>query len=164
MQYLMPVVIGILYVSLMSLIREPHRRRFNAIMIAGAGAAYLSGGGMGGWEFAFTALLAYVAYRGLDSWTFIGIGWLLHTAWDVVHHLKGSPLIPFAHDSSLGCAICDPVIALWCLRGGPSLRELLRRGRPATPKDQAIPHEAVPREALPDQAVPGRAIPRDTTA
>ncbi|MET8181153.1 DUF6010 family protein [Streptomyces sp. NPDC005336] len=130
MQYLTPVGIGILYALLMSLIREPHRRRFNAIMVAGAGAAYLSGGGLGGWEFAFTALATYVAYRGLDSWTFIGIGWLLHTAWDVVHHLKGSPLIAFSHDSSLGCAICDPVIALWCLRGGPSLRGLFRRVDP----------------------------------
>jgi hypothetical protein len=121
-----PMLIGLLYALLMSLIREPHRRRFNAIMVAGAGAAYLSGGGLGGWEFAFTAVAAYCAYRGLESWTFIGIGWLLHTAWDVVHHLKGNPIVPFAHDSSLGCAICDPVIALWCFRGGPSLIDFVR--------------------------------------
>ncbi|MFE4535195.1 DUF6010 family protein [Streptomyces scopuliridis] len=130
MHYVIPIGIGVLYALLMSLIREPHRRRFNAVMVAGAGAAYLSGGGLGGWEFAFTALVTYVAYRGLDSWTFIGIGWLLHTAWDIVHHIKGSPLIPFVHDSSLGCAICDPVIALWCLRGGPTLRDLFRGKRP----------------------------------
>ncbi|MGV9244184.1 DUF6010 family protein [Streptomyces sp. NPDC003710] len=136
MQYVTPVVIGVLYALLNSVLREPHRRRFNALMIAGAGAVYISGGGLGGWEFAFTALLTYVAYRGLESWTFIGIGWLLHTAWDVVHHLKGSPVIPFGHDSSLGCAICDPVIALWCLRGGPSLRDLVRGGRPAAAPDR----------------------------
>lgn len=122
MTVLVPLLIGVLYVSLNSLIAEPYRRRFNAIMVAGAGAAYLSGGGLGGWEIAFTTVLTYVAYRGLDSWTFIGIGWLLHTAWDVVHHFRGHPLIPFAHDSSLGCAICDPVIAIWCLAGGPGLR------------------------------------------
>jgi hypothetical protein len=140
MQYLPAIGIGVLYVLLMSLIREPHRRRFNAIMVAGAGAAYLGGGGLGGWEFAFTALATYVAYRGLDSWTFIGVGWLLHTAWDVVHHLKGAPLIPFVHDASLGCAICDPVIALWCLRGGPSLRELLGlRSRSAGSPDPEHP-------------------------
>lgn len=118
MQYVAPIGIGLLYALLMSLIREPHRRRFNAVMVAGAGAAYLSGGGMGGWEFAFTVVVTYVAYRGLDSWTFIGIGWLLHTAWDIVHHVKGNPIIPFLHTSSLGCAICDPVIALWCFAGG----------------------------------------------
>jgi Family of unknown function (DUF6010) len=118
---LVPLLVGVLYVCMSSLIREPHRRRFNAIMLAGAGAAYLSGGGLGIWEFAFTAVLTYLAYRGLESWTFIGVGWLLHTAWDIVHHVKGNPIIPFAHDSSLGCAICDPVIAIWCLAGGPSM-------------------------------------------
>ncbi|MFU0243149.1 DUF6010 family protein [Streptomyces scabiei] len=112
--YVMPVVIGLVVVLLL-----------NAIGVAGAGGVYFSGGGLDAWELPFGALMLYVAYRGLTSWTFIGIGWLLHTAWDVVHHLKGSPILPFAHDSSLGCAICDPVIALWCLRGGPPLRELL---------------------------------------
>ncbi|MGW2319158.1 DUF6010 family protein [Streptomyces sp. NPDC001233] len=89
-------------------------------MVAGAGAAYLSGGGLGGWEFAFTAVATFDACKGLDSWAWIGVGWLLHTAWDVVHHLKGHPIIPFAHDSSFGCALCDPVIAVWCLGGGRS--------------------------------------------
>ncbi|MFC9681188.1 DUF6010 family protein [Streptomyces sp. NPDC056948] len=131
MQYVAPIGIGILYALLMSLVREPHRRRLNAVTVAGAGAAYLSGGGMGGWEFPFTALVTYVAFRGLESWTWIGIGWLLHTAWDIVHHIKGNPIIPFLHTSSLGCAICDPVIALWCLRGGPSLIEFVRDRRRA---------------------------------
>nr|WP_312872649.1 DUF6010 family protein [Kibdelosporangium persicum] len=117
----LPILIGLCFAALNSLIPEAHRRRFNAIFVAGAGAAYLSGGAMGGWEFAFTAVATYCAFRGLDSWTYIGIAWLLHTAWDVVHHIKGAPIIPFAHDSSLGCAICDPVIAIWCFAGGPSL-------------------------------------------
>ncbi|MFD3523558.1 DUF6010 family protein [Streptomyces sp. NPDC058653] len=124
-----PIFIGVLYVCLMSLIREPHRRRFNAVMVAGAGAAYLSGGGFGGWEFVFTTAVTYCAYRGLDSWTFIGIGWLLHTGWDILHHLKGNPIIPFAEHSSFGCAICDPVIAVWCLTGGHSVFDLLRSRR-----------------------------------
>jgi len=47
------------------------------------------------------------------------------TAWDLVHHVRGHPIIPFAHDSSLGCAICDPVIAVWCLAGGPSVTNML---------------------------------------
>jgi hypothetical protein len=138
-QYLAPVAIGVLYAVLMSLLREPHRRRVNAVMLAGAGAAYLSGGGLGGWEFAFTALVTCVAYRGLESWTFIGVGWLLHTGWDVVHHLKGNPIVPFDHGSSLGCAICDPVIALWCLRGGPSVRDLLRGRRRAAVREHTAP-------------------------
>ncbi|MGK5553417.1 DUF6010 family protein [Actinomadura kijaniata] len=127
MIYVTAPLIGVVYAVLMSLIREPHRRRFNAVMVAGAGAAYLSGGGFGLWELPVTALTAYLAYRGLESWRFIGLAWLVHTAWDLVHHLKGNPILPFDHSSSLGCAICDPVIALWCLGGGPSLIDPLRR-------------------------------------
>ncbi|NUT97323.1 MAG: hypothetical protein HOY78_35410 [Saccharothrix sp.] len=122
MIYVAPILIGLLYVTLNSLIPEHHRRPFNAVFVGGAGAAYLSGGGFGVWELAFTTVATYVAYRGLRSWTFIGIAWLLHTAWDFAHHLKGAPILPFAEHSSLGCAICDPVIAVWCFGGGPSFR------------------------------------------
>ncbi|SHF61903.1 DUF6010 family protein [Streptoalloteichus hindustanus] len=142
MTVIAPVLIGVVYVLLSSLIREPYRLKVNAVMVAGAGAAYLSGGGLGGWEFAFTIVATYCAYRGLQSWTFVGIAWLLHTAWDAVHHLYGNPIVPFAEHSSLGCAICDPVIAIWCFAGGPSLIDLLRtrfsRRTPPT-KDLAPP-------------------------
>jgi hypothetical protein len=126
MTVLLPILIGLAYVLLSSLIREPHRRRFNAVFLAGAGAAYLSGGGLGPWEIPFTAAMTYVAYRALTSWTFLGIGWLLHTAWDVVHTLTGHPILPFAQHSSFGCAICDPVIALWAFTGGQPPVALLR--------------------------------------
>jgi hypothetical protein len=119
-----PVLVAILYISACSFFREPNRRNFNAIMIAGA--AYLNGG-FGIWEFAFTAVVTYFAYRGLQSYNFIGIGWLYHTGWDVLHHLYGNPIVPFVPASSLGCAICDPVIALWCFAGAPSVYHLFRR-------------------------------------
>src|SRR5207247_1920930 len=115
-----PVVVALVFIALVSVIREPHRREFNAIMVAGAGAAYL-GAGLGAWEFAYTAVATYVAYRGLRSYTCIGVAWLLHTGWDIVHHFYGNPIVPFIANSSLGCAICDPVIALWCFMGAPSL-------------------------------------------
>jgi hypothetical protein len=56
---------------------------------------------------------------------------LLDTAWDAVHAAKGSPILPMAAYSSTGCAVCDPVIALWYFAGAPSVPELLRsrRGR-----------------------------------
>ncbi|RKT88631.1 hypothetical protein SAMN05421805_1011670 [Saccharopolyspora antimicrobica] len=126
MSIITPMLIGVLYALLNSFIRDPHRRRFNALMVAGAGAAYISGGGFGIWELAFCVVVAYCAYRGLESWTFIGIGWLLHTAWDVAHHLYGNPIIPFLEYASFGCALCDPVIAVWCFAGGPSLVAPLR--------------------------------------
>ena len=105
--------------------------RDTALVVGGAGAAYISGGSFGLGELAFTTLMVAVAYAGLRSWTFIDIGWLLHTAWDVLHHRRGDPLIPSVHDSSSGCALCDPVIALWCLTGGRTPAELLRSLRKA---------------------------------
>jgi hypothetical protein len=73
-----PVLVAILYICACSFFREPNRRNFNAIMIAGAGAAYLNAG-FGKWEFAFTAIVTYLAFQGLQSYNFIGIGWLFHT-------------------------------------------------------------------------------------
>jgi hypothetical protein len=65
--------------------------------------------------------VTFLAYRGLKSYPVIGVGWLLHTGWDVLHHLYGNPIVPFVATSSLGCAICDPVIAAWCFAGAPSI-------------------------------------------
>ena len=78
-----PIVVALVYISLCSLFGEPSRQNFNAIMVAGAGAAYLNGG-FGIWEFAFTVAVALCAFRGLGSYNWIGAGWLLHTGWDCV--------------------------------------------------------------------------------
>jgi hypothetical protein len=121
-----PILIGLAYVAAMSLLREPRRRHLNAVMVAGAGAAYLSSGGLGAWEIAFTAAITLCAYRGLSDYRWIGVAWLMHAGWDIVHAIRGVPILPFARHSSFGCAICDPVIALWCLSGGRPLKELLR--------------------------------------
>ena len=121
-----PILVALVYISLCSLFKEPNRQNLNAIMMAGAGAAYLNGG-FGIWEFVFLVAVTYCAYQGLRSYSFIGVGWLLHTGWDVLHHLYGNPIVPFATGSSLGCAICDPVIALWCFAGAPSVYDSLRR-------------------------------------
>ena len=107
-----PIVVAIVFVTLCSLLKEPARRHFSAILIAGAGAAYLNGGLLG-WEFAFCTVMTWVAFRGLSNYRFIAAGWLLHTSWDVVHHLYGAPIVPFVPLSSLGCAICDPLLAVW---------------------------------------------------
>jgi Family of unknown function (DUF6010) len=124
-QWIAPILIGLIYIMLNSLIQEPARRKFNAIMVAGAGAAYLNGG-FGPWEFVFLTVMTYLAYRGLENYNFIGVAWLLHTGWDFVHYLYGNPIVPFAATSSFGCAICDPVIALWCFASGPSVTNRIR--------------------------------------
>ena len=126
-----PVVVATLFIIATSAFKEPQRRHINAIMIAGAGAAYLNGG-LGLWEFAFTALVTYCAYKGLHAYRFIGLGWLLHTGWDVMHHFYGTPIVPFVPTSSLGCAICDPIIAAWCFAGAPSVYGLVTRSKRTT--------------------------------
>ena len=127
-----PVIIAGLYILACSLIREPARRNFNAIMIGGAGAAYLSGG-FGVWEFVFTAVVTFCAFKGLQSYRYIGIGWLLHTGWDVMHHFYGNPIVPFVPLSSAGCAITDALIAIWFFADAPSVFDFLRfRGAGAT--------------------------------
>jgi Family of unknown function (DUF6010) len=116
---LSPLVVAVVFILLCALLKEPHRRQFSAIMLAGAGAVYLSGG-LGVSEFGFCALMSFIAYRGLRDYRFIGVGWVLHTLWDVAHHLYGNPIVPFFPMSSAGCAICDLGLAVWYFSGAPS--------------------------------------------
>jgi hypothetical protein len=128
--WVMPVVIAAIFVLLMSLLREPARQRFNAIFVAGAGAAYMNYGGFGVWEFPFVALATWVAYRGLDDYRFIATAWSMHTVWDVAHHFWGNPIMPIQATSSAGCAITDAIIAVWFLRGAPSVLPSRDAGAP----------------------------------
>ena len=117
--------IALVYIMLSSMIKVPERQKVSAIIVAGAGAAYLSGG-LGLWEFGFCTVMTYVAYKGLTNYTFIGIGWLLHTAWDITHHLYGNPIVTFSPSSSAGCAVCDSLMALWFFAGAPNVFDWLR--------------------------------------
>jgi len=118
--YLGPAIGAVAFVVVMSLLREPTRRTFNAIFVAGAMGAYISGG-LGLWELPFAAIGSVVAYQGLRSHRFIGIAWLMHSCWDLVHHFFGNPIWPFAETSSFGCCIFDAGIAVWFLAGAPSV-------------------------------------------
>jgi hypothetical protein len=119
------ILVAVVFILLCSLIPEPQRRNFNAIFVAGAGSAYLSGG-LGAWEFGFTTLATLCAYQGLHSYRFIGLAWLMHTGWDVMHHLYGEPIVWCLPTSSLQCAVCDTVLAGWFLGGAPPLLPLKR--------------------------------------
>jgi hypothetical protein len=123
-EILSPLVVAGVFILLCSLIREPHRQRFSALMISGAGAAYL-GGGLGVWEVPFCVLMTGIAFLGLRRYSFIGLGWVLHTCWDVVHHLFAHPILPFLPLSSAGCAICDLGLAAWYFAGAPSVWQLI---------------------------------------
>jgi Family of unknown function (DUF6010) len=118
--YIGPVVGAVAFVLIMTRVREPARRNFSAIMVGGAGGAYLSGG-FGLWELLYAAVAVTVAYLGLRSYRMIGLAWLMHAGWDLLHHFYGNPLWPFMPTSSFGCMIFDTVIALWFLAGAPAL-------------------------------------------
>lgn len=127
LDWIAPVLAAVVFVCGMSLLREPARRHLNAILVAGAGAAYLNGG-LGAWEFAFLLPATALAYRGLRSHRAIGAAWLLHAGWDVVHHFYGDPIWYFQPTSSAGCALFDTAIAVWFLADAPTL--IPRRPRP----------------------------------
>lgn len=118
--------VAVVWIAAFSLLREPMRHKLSAIMIAGAGAAYLSGG-LGPWELVACAAFTGVAYKGLDDYRFIALGWVLHTCWDLLHYFYGHPIIPFAPDSSAGCAICDLMLAAWYFLGARSIFGLARK-------------------------------------
>jgi len=124
-----PALGALVFVVVMSLLKEPTRRRFNAMFVAGTAGVYLSGG-LGPWELVYPAIVAPIAYFALESYPLIGVLWLMHAAWDLVHHVWGNPIWPFMATSSWGCMIFDSAIALWFFAGAPTLlpSALLARG------------------------------------
>jgi hypothetical protein len=133
--YVIPAVAALAFAAGMSLLKEPTRRTFNAILAAGAAGVYLSGG-FGPWELLYLPAAGAIAFLGLRSHRYIGLAWLMHAAWDVVHHLYGNPIWPFMPTSSFGCLIFDTLIAIWFLAGAPSL---IARAASATPAAPAAP-------------------------
>ena len=121
-----PAVAAVLFVLGMSFVREPTRRTLNAVLAAGAVSTYLSGG-FGVWELLYPLAATPVVYAGRRSYRYIGIAWLMHSGWDLAHHLWGNPIWPFMPTSSLGCLIFDSLIAVWFLAGAPSVVMLVSR-------------------------------------
>lgn len=122
MEIVAAIVVGLGFVLAASAIPEPYRQRFNAVFVGGAGAAYLNAGagvfGMG--ELAFATVVAILATVGLARYPFVGLAWMAHVGWDLLHHAYNEPILAFDPASSLGCAVCDTVIALWFFAGAPS--------------------------------------------
>lgn len=117
------ICIALAFILVFSQVQEPYRQKINALIIAGAGSIYWSSG-FGVWEFPFAVPMLYCAYRGLTAYRYIGLGWLFHTFWDLAHHLYGNPIVPFAPDSSAGCAICDLILAIWFYYNAPAVIRL----------------------------------------
>lgn len=110
-----PALAGLLFVAVLARITEPVRHRILAVTAAGFSTLYVAGG-LGPWELLYMVPAAYVAYRALTSYRFVALAWLMHPVWDLVHHIAGQPLWAWAPGSSLGCAVFDPIVALWAWR------------------------------------------------
>jgi uncharacterized protein DUF6010 len=121
--YVGPAISAAVFVLVMSLVKEPTRRTLNAILAAGATGVYLSGG-FGPSELLYPAIATPIVYLGLRSYRLIGLAWLMHACWDIVHHLWGNPIWPFMPTSSFGCMIFDAFIAVWFLSGAPAILAL----------------------------------------
>jgi hypothetical protein len=63
-----PVIVGLVYIVVVSVVPDPARQKVNAVVLAGAGAAYISGGSLGLGELAFTTVVTFCAYRGLTTY------------------------------------------------------------------------------------------------
>ena len=119
------IAVATVFISVFSLVREPYRQTINALIIAGAGGVYWSGG-LGFAEFPLGPAMIFLAYKGLKNYKYLAAGWTLHTLYDLLHHYYASPIIPMEPLSSLGCAICDPLLAIWLFAGAPSIFNILR--------------------------------------
>jgi hypothetical protein len=120
------VIIAFIYITISSFAAEPNRQKISAVIIAGAGAVYWSGG-LGIAEYLFSTAMLFMAFKGLTNYKYIGFAWLMHTSWDILHHLYGKPIVPFSASSSAGCAVCDSVLALWFFYNAPSVFHLLKK-------------------------------------
>lgn len=114
MDTLGPAIGALLFVMVMTRIRDPERLTFNSLFVTGASAAYI-GGGLGVVELVFPALLLPINWLTRTSYRAIGVAWWLHAAWDLVHHLWADPIWPFMETSSWGCLVFDLLIGAWFL-------------------------------------------------
>jgi hypothetical protein len=123
---------ALLYVGIFSLIPEPSRRRLSIVALASGSSLYYSGG-LGGWDKIFWIAVMGFAFAAFRWYPALAIGWLVHTAWDILNFRAGHPLETGVLRINLHCAIFDPLIALWFACSAPSIWDLLKRRKATTP-------------------------------
>lgn len=124
--FMLASILSPIFIAIMSLIKEPFRQKINAGLIAVAGGAYINAGLMP-FDQIFNILLVFIAYKGLQNYKFIALGWMLHTCWDIVHHFYGQPIDFSVPDSTNVCAFFDPMVAVWFYMGAPSIFDVVKK-------------------------------------
>lgn len=125
------------FIIIFGLIPEPWRQRVSAVVVVIAAFCYV-GGGLGAWEYVFGALVLGCALAGVRHYPALGIGWLLHTLSDVFHHSAGLPMVQSIPLSSFGCAVFDPLIAIWFFYCAPSPRDMYMQVRDKLTSSSAL--------------------------
>lgn len=121
-----PTIAAIVFVLIMSAVKEPIRQNFNAVGAAGFATLYASGG-FGMWEILYMPITVFAAYFGLKSYKWIGVVWLMHSGWDLTHHLYGNTIFHWAPSSSFGCFVMDALVSVWFFAGAPSVYDYFKR-------------------------------------
>ena len=124
--FVSPTIAAIVFILIMSVVREPTRQNFNAVAAAGFATLY-GNGGFGAWEFVYMAIAVFPAYLGLKHYAWIGVAWLMHSGWDLAHHLYGNTLFHDHPGTSFGCFVMDALVAVWFFAGAPSVYDYFRR-------------------------------------
>ncbi len=114
------LTIAALWVFGCSLLREPQRRVLNTLLIGVAAGAY-GNHQFGPLEALGTLTLLFLGFLAFKDYRFLAAAWLVHTAIDVAHHLNGDPMFSYFPASSVGCAVTDPILAMWFWHGARPL-------------------------------------------
>lgn len=112
------IAAAMVFIAVAGLVPEPWRQRSMA-MLVGFGSGLYWEGALGPWEYLPMVAGLALALVGLRWYPAIGLAWLVHTASDIAHHQLADPLLAAVPLSSFGCALFDPVLALWFLAGAP---------------------------------------------
>ena len=111
-----------------SAVPEPQRRQVNCILVGVAASTY-GNHSFGSIEAAGTIIVLTLGILGLSNYRWLGAAWLVHTGLDLAHHLVNDPMFGYFPSSSLGCAVTDPILALWFFAEAPDIRDVIKQLR-----------------------------------
>jgi Family of unknown function (DUF6010) len=80
-------------------------------------------------EAAGTLTVLTLGILGLGNYRWLGAAWLVHTGLDLAHHFVSDPMFRYFPASSLGCAVTDPILALWFFAEAPDIRDAIEQLR-----------------------------------
>ncbi|MCC3406986.1 MAG: hypothetical protein JGK17_15605 [Microcoleus sp. PH2017_10_PVI_O_A] len=121
-------IIAAIWICGFSVISEPRRRQVNCILVGLAASTY-GNHSFGLTEAAGTIILLTLGILGLGNYRWLGVAWLVHSGLDIAHHIANDPMFQYFPASSVGCAVTDPILALWFFAGAPDIFGIIKQQR-----------------------------------